>query len=161
MKFIDKLSGWIEKFLSYAAFFLLFAVMFFGVEQIISRDLFASVYEWAEEVIIYATLFGVFFVAPLASKYNKHISIDFLVANRTGKTRTICNWFITWGEFVVVSWLVYAYVRFEIYIYNMGGVLLSGLGIPMWLATLSLGIALLFIIFFTLVKIYHLFSGER
>jgi len=161
MKFIDRLSGWAEKFLGGLAFLVLFAVMFFGVEQIISRDFFATAYEWAEEVMVYLVLFGVFLAAPLASKYNKHISIDFLVANRTGKTKTICDWFIAWAELIVASWLVYAYVRFEIYIYKMRGVLLSGLGIPMWVAILSLGIALLFIIFFTLVKIYHLFSGEK
>ena len=161
MKFLDKLSDQIEKYLAYIGFGIFFLCLWFAVEQVISRNAVRVTYNWAEEVICFAMLFSPFLVAALSTKYNSHIKIDILIANRTGRVKTVFDWFIPCVEFGTSIFLLYVYILHEIRLFKMGSVLVSGLPIPMWIAQMSLGLAFIFIAFFSGVKICRLFLGGK
>lgn len=158
---MEKLADHVQKLLENISFVLFFFCMLFAVEQVISRNVANRTIPWAEEIIIFAMLFSLFLLSSVATRKDSHIKLDMLTANVRGKTRMAIDLVVSCLEFGTSVFLLVVYVQYEMKLYKSGSVLMSGLGIPMWIMQMSLGIAFAGIVFFSLLKICQLLYARR
>ena len=160
MRIITRLGNLGEKFLDNFCTVLLFMAFLLGVEQIVSRYFFGITQNWAEELFIYITLYAIYLVMGLATRYNEHIKIDFLVRNRSGRFKKILNWFTECLGLATSIFLIVISVKVVLTSYGMGEVSYSDLAYPVWAVKLSFPIGFVFLSFYYLERVCRLFFPE-
>ena len=157
MRIITRLGDLGEKFLDNFCTILLFIALLLGLEQIFSRYFFGITQNWAEELFIYITLYAIYMIMGLATRYNEHIKIDFLVRNRSGSFKKILDWFTEGLGLATSIFLVFISIKVVLFSYGMGEVSYSDLPYPVWAVKLSFPIGFVFLSFYYLERVCRLF----
>lgn len=125
--------------------------------QITSRYLPFS-YVWTEELTRYLFLYGICFAAPVALIQNEYIAVDVILSRIPGKVRKVFDVCINFSILILsVIMVKQSYTFIEL------GKLQKSATMPFQMSVIhaSIFIMSLFLLVFSLVKIYYLFRNKK
>jgi C4-dicarboxylate transporter DctQ subunit len=111
--------------------------------NVIARYVFGHALFWAEEVLVFIAIWGVFIGAAAATYERAHLSMDLFSGSLSGRWRTALNAAMTvtllacCGFMMMQSWQVVS-------LFYQGGVVSVSAGVPKWIphAAILVGFAL-------------------
>jgi C4-dicarboxylate transporter DctQ subunit len=143
--------------------FILGSLMLVGVAisfaNVIARYVFGHALFWAEEVLVFIAIWGVFIGAAAAAYERAHLSMDLFSRGFSGRWRTALNaamvvTLLACCSFMMVqSWQVVS-------LFYQGGVVSVSAGVPKWIphAAILAGFALTAVA--VLVRLRHYLTGK-
>mgnify|MGYP001150587229 CR=1 FL=1 len=158
MRIISKLGDWGEVFLNHFGSIVIYLACLLGLEEIVIRYIFHFTHDWGEEVFMTASLFAIFMLMGLASRYDEHIKIDFLIRTRTGMFKKILVWFTDWAGLLVSIALVVMSLLMVMAAYRANIHTYSSLALSVWAIKLSFPIGTVFLAFYYLERVCRLFT---
>ncbi len=160
MKFLHKFSDFIEKVLNTLGGVLIGISTLIAVMEVVCRYIFGFTHSWAHEIIIYSTIYGVFFIAGPNLKRGLHINIDLLIARLSPERRRFMDWVANAAGFFTTLFLTYTGVRYVTYLKKVGVVSTSSLEAPMYLILLIFPIGMGLLAFFYFEQLTFLLFGS-
>ena len=123
----------------------------------ILRYVFGLSYEWVEESCRYLILSAVFLVSAPMVYQEKHITLDLISKNIKGRLRIIYNYFST----IYVSIIAICFTVWGIELMLKFRFMQSfSLAFPMWIPYLTLPLGMIFMIFYSFIKIIKIYSNK-
>ena len=162
MTYLHRFSDFIEKVLSALGGVLIGISTLLAVTEVVCRYIFGFTHSWANEIIIYSAIYGVFFIAGPSLKRGFHINIDLLVARLSPERRRFMDWVANAAGFVTTLFLTYTGVRYVAFLKKVGVVSTSSLEAPMYLILLifPIGMGLLAFFYFEQLTLLLFRSGK-
>ncbi len=162
MTYLHRFSDFIEKALSALGGVLIGISTLLAVIEVVCRYIFGFTHSWANEIIIYSAVYGVFFIAGPSLKRGLHINIDLLVTRLSPQQRRFTDWAANAAGFVTTLFLTYTGVRYVVYLKKVGVVSTSSLEAPMYLILLifPVGMGLLGFFYFEQLMLLLFKSGK-
>ena len=105
--------------------------------NVVSRYVFGHAFFWAEEVMVFLTIWGVFIGVAAAAYDRAHLKMDLFSQSLKGRTARVLNaaaaltLLACCGFMLVQSWQVVA-------LFYQGGVVSVSAGVPKWMAHAAL-----------------------
>ncbi|QQK75735.1 TRAP transporter small permease [Salicibibacter cibarius] len=103
LQVIDKMND----ILKYVTSFFIALLAILVIIQVFSRFVINFPFIWSEEVARYAMVYVVFLGSALATRYNQHIAIDFLLQIVSEKKQNKLKIIITWVSILFFALLCY------------------------------------------------------
>lgn len=139
--------------------FILGSLMLVGVaisfSNVVARYLFGHAIFWAEEVLVFVAIWGVFIGAAAAAYDGAHLNMDLFSNSISGRARTFLNGAMVLtllaccGFMMVQSWQVVS-------LFYRGGVVSVSAGVPKWIphSALLVGFGLMAIAVLVRIRFY-------
>jgi len=102
--------------------------------QVVLRNFFSGGFTWADAMLRNLVLWVGFIGASLATRTNRHISIDALTKFLSPRYKVLAELFTSLGAIFIGIIFIYASVRFVIFEYESEAI--AFLGIPFWVIQL-------------------------
>jgi C4-dicarboxylate transporter DctQ subunit len=137
---------------------------FMALIEVICRYFFRFTHSWAEELIVYIVIYGVFLVSGPNLKSGYHINVDLLINHLSPQWRRMVEFIGILVGFVVSLFLTYTGANYVVYLKKMGVVSTSSLQAPMYLTVLifPIGMGLLsFFYFEKLISVLNRFDRTK
>lgn len=150
MRSLHRLSDFIEKILNPTGGVLIGISTLLAIVEVVCRYFFRLTHSWAEEIIVYTAIYGVFLVSGPNLKRGYHINIDLLITRLSPQWRRIVDFIAIVAGLFISLFLTYTGVRYVAFLKKVGVVSTSSLEAPMYLILLifPLGMGLLAFFYF-------------
>lgn len=148
---------WIHRILSILAILCFTGVILIVLMQIVSRYLPFS-YVWTEELTRYLFLYGICFGAPVALLQNEFIAVDLIISRTSAKVKKVFEICINFTILILsVIMVKQSYTFIEL------GKLQKSATLPFQMSAIhaSIFIMSIFLVLFSLVKIYFVFRDKK
>ncbi len=162
MTYLHRFSDFIEKVLSALGGVLIGISTLLAVTEVVCRYIFGFTHSWANEIIIYSVIYGVFFIAGPSLKRGLHINIDLLITRLSPQWRRIVDFIAIVAGLFISLFLTYTGVRYVAFLEKVGVVSTSSLEAPMYLILLifPIGMGLLAFFYFEQLTFLLFRSGK-
>lgn len=160
MAYLHRFSDLIEKVLNALGGVLIGISTLLAVIEVVCRYLLRFTHSWANEIIIYSAIYGVFFIAGPSLKRGIHINIDLLVARLSPERRRVMDWVANSAGFVTSLFLTYAGVQYVAYLKKIEVLSTSSLQAPMYLILLIFPLGMGLLAFFCFEQLTFLLFGS-
>jgi C4-dicarboxylate transporter DctQ subunit len=160
MAYLHRFSDLIEKVLNTLGGVLIGISTLLAVIEVVCRYLLRFTHSWANEIIIYSAIYGVFFIAGPSLKRGIHINIDLLVARLSPERRRVMDWVANAAGFVTSLFLTYTGVQYVAYLKKIGVISTSSLQAPMYLILLIFPLGMGLLAFFYFEQLTFLLFGS-
>ena len=127
--------------------------------NVVSRYVFGHAFFWAEEVMVFLTIWGVFIGVAAAAYDRAHLKMDLFSQSLKGRTARVLNaaaaltLLACCGFMLVQSWQVVA-------LFYQGGVVSVSAGVPKWMAHAALPAGFALTALAVLVRLRLYFTGK-
>lgn len=117
--------------------FVMLAGVAISFSNVIARYVFGSAFFWAEEVLVFLMIWGVFIGVAAAAYQRAHLNMDLFSSNISGRLRRFLDGamvlvlLLCCGFMLVQSWQVVS-------LFWRGGVVSVSAGVPKWIAHLAI-----------------------
>lgn len=160
MKFLHKFSDFIEKRLNTLGGILIGVSTLLAIMEVVCRYFFRFTHSWAEELMLYTAIYGVFLVAGPNLKRGIHINIDLLVTRLSPKWREAMDFVANVTGLFTSLFLFYTGVRYVAFLKTVGVVSTSSLEAPMYFILLIFPIGMGLLAFFYFEQLTFLLFGS-
>jgi TRAP-type C4-dicarboxylate transport system permease small subunit len=130
----DRLDEFLARIEKYVVVFMLSLMILLAFSQIILRNFFATGLSWGDSVVRYLVLWVGFIGATLATKENRHITIDVFSHWFSKRGNNYLDAVSYFCSMAICGLLTYAAVKFILFEIQMGSTTFFGL--PLWLPEL-------------------------
>ena len=128
--------------------------------NVVSRYVFGHAFFWAEEVMVFLVIWGVFIGVAAAAYDRAHLKMDLFSQSLKGRTARVLNaaaaltLLACCGFMLVQSWQVVA-------LFYQGGVVSVSAGVPKWMAHAALPTGFALTALAVLVRLRLYLAGKR
>lgn len=143
--------------------FVMGSLMLAGVaicfSNVVARYVFGFALFWAEEVMVFLAIWGVFIGVAAAAYDRAHLNMDLFSQSFTGHSRAVLNWAMTatllgCSAFMLLqSWQVVS-------LFYQGGVVSVSAGVPKWIAHAAVPAGFALMALAVLVRLRHYLAGK-
>jgi len=159
MNHLHLFSDVIERILNIVGGLLIGISTLLAVMEVVCRYFFGFTHSWAEEIIVYTVVYGIFLVAGPNLKRGIHINIDLLVTRLSPKWRRVMDLIANAAGLLTSFFLIYAGVSYVAYLKKVGVLSTSSLEAPMYLILLIFPFGMGLLVFFYFERLIFLFFG--
>ena len=157
---LKKVGSWYEHLEEVLLVFLMFAMVLLGAAQIFFRNVISIGLVWIDPLLRHLVLWVALLGASIATRENRHISIEILPARVPQATRNRIYGCLQIFSALVCLVLVYPALRFILDDFRVGKYLVFG--IPRWVAQAVMPVMWLVLgVRFMLQGVKNLISGRR
>ena len=160
MHCLHRFSDVAEKVLNFLGGFFIGISTLLAIIEVVYRYLLRFTHSWANEIIIYGAIYGVFFVAGPSLKRGLHINIDLLTNRLRPKWRRTMDLIANTAGLLTTSFLTYTGVKYVTYLKMIGVTSTSNLQAPMYMILLIFPLGMGLLAFFYFEQLLFLLSGS-
>lgn len=158
MTFLHRFSDIVEKVLNTLGGFLIGISTLLAFMEVVYRYILSLTHSWAEEIIIYTVIYGIFLISGPNLKRGIHINIDLLVTRLSPNGRRVMAFIANVTGLFTSLFLTYAGVQYVVYLKKIGVLSTSSLQAPMYLLLLIFPMGMGLLAFFYFEQLVFLFS---